>query len=380
MKTYHKILPTVLLALLLFNQTYGGTNYYTTSSGDFLSDACWTPGCPPNPLKPGDSIFVSHNISMDLITYNIKGVMVVESTGILSGNCKIVVKPGGTLINNGEISTTNEMQLNGSFYNNGSCTALTITNTGYICNTGEIGIDPNEIIDNKGTLECGGNLVACNIIASGTSVFRDLTACCNDGTMPTLEYISGTIDSSTVVLCGYLLPVELVNFNVTPMDDHVKIKWKTASETNNDYFTIQRSLDALQWEDLAEVRGKGNSSSIANYTSWDFSPLNGISYYMLRQTDFDGTLSFSEVKAVQMKNELDAIVCNYPEENLLEIKCREAESLQVNIYSSIGQKIFLEPVKEAEKLSYDLSSLSSGIYCVQINNGYINETKKIVIE
>ena len=94
------------------------------------------------------------------------------------------------------------------------------------------------------------------------------------------------------------LPVELLWFTATPSGDVVDLDWTTATEIDNDYFTVERSADAINWLPILEVNGAGNSQHEIAYSSGDQQPLSGLSYYRLRQTDFDGTSSLSQVVPV----------------------------------------------------------------------------------
>ena len=78
----------------------------------------------------------------------------------------------------------------------------------------------------------------------------------------------------------------------------MRLDWSTASERNNDYFTIERSASGQDFEEVARVDGAGNSVSTVNYTDRDPWPLPGTSFYRLRQTDFDGTTSVSNMVPV----------------------------------------------------------------------------------
>ena len=78
----------------------------------------------------------------------------------------------------------------------------------------------------------------------------------------------------------------------------VILNWTTASELNNDYFTIERSKDAVEFQPIKFVEGAGNSNSILNYEIIDVNPFLGTSYYRLKQTDFNGKYSFSNIVSV----------------------------------------------------------------------------------
>ncbi|HXH18778.1 MAG TPA: hypothetical protein VNJ07_06805, partial [Chitinophagales bacterium] len=98
---------------------------------------------------------------------------------------------------------------------------------------------------------------------------------------------------------GAGLPIELVNFSATVINGNVLLEWKTATETNNDFFTVERSRDGLFFEEMEIFEAAGNSSVANNYTMIDRKPLIGTSYYRLKQTDFDGTYSYSEIISVE---------------------------------------------------------------------------------
>jgi hypothetical protein len=78
------------------------------------------------------------------------------------------------------------------------------------------------------------------------------------------------------------------------------LDWITYSEINNDYFTIERSQDGIDFEAIEDINGAGTSDQAIFYESLDPTPYLGTSYYRLRQTDFDGTQSISPVRAVHI--------------------------------------------------------------------------------
>lgn len=101
---------------------------------------------------------------------------------------------------------------------------------------------------------------------------------------------------------GTPLPIELISFTAHVNNDEVTIKWITATEINNDYFTIERSSDIKNWEVITTLNGAGNSTQIIEYYEVDYSPLSGISYYRLKQTDYDGKYTYSNVVPVKYEN------------------------------------------------------------------------------
>jgi hypothetical protein len=106
---------------------------------------------------------------------------------------------------------------------------------------------------------------------------------------------------SFMVAYGFTpLPVELTSFSATSHDGGAFIDWSTASETNNDFFTIERSSDAVKWVGVAVVDGAGTSSLVHNYSYVDNNVPGGVTYYRIKQTDFDGNFSYSPVQSVKV--------------------------------------------------------------------------------
>lgn len=84
------------------------------------------------------------------------------------------------------------------------------------------------------------------------------------------------------------LPVELLSFESKCERGVMKVQWSTASETDNDFFALERSDDGINWEPVKLIPGAGHSSTIVNYEVLDLSPYDGTTYYQLTQVDFNG--------------------------------------------------------------------------------------------
>ena len=97
------------------------------------------------------------------------------------------------------------------------------------------------------------------------------------------------------------LPVELMYFNATPVKDGVLVEWSTASEYNSDYFSLERSIDGQSWKQVQEVQAAGNSTSRIDYDYLDQDPIHGLSYYRLKQIDYDGTEELFETVFVMFR-------------------------------------------------------------------------------
>ena len=117
-----------------------------------------------------------------------------------------------------------------------------------------------------------------------------------------------TIDNILVQEQGSALPIVLVSFEGEVIGNYVKLDWIVASQINNDYYTIEKSLDAYNWEELATLPGAGNSNQEMSYTTYDESPIIGHNYYRLTQTDYDGQFETFRPIAVTIKGERKEVI------------------------------------------------------------------------
>tara|TARA_B100001559_G_scaffold320065_1_gene331140 strand:+ start:1440 stop:4295 length:2856 start_codon:yes stop_codon:yes gene_type:complete len=110
---------------------------------------------------------------------------------------------------------------------------------------------------------------------------------------------------------GNALPIDLVSFTgkvIEEIEPIVLLEWVVASQTNNDYFTIERSRDMQEWETLETIMGLGNSNAQMSYSLTDDNALRGVSYYRLSQTDFDGEIKIFQPIAITIKEERKEII------------------------------------------------------------------------
>jgi len=111
----------------------------------------------------------------------------------------------------------------------------------------------------------------------------------------------GTLD----IPCNLLfLPVGITHFTAEASGPNVNVLWITESEVNNDYFTVERSKDGHNFEVVTNMPGAGNSSIQRNYSTIDNKPYEGLSYYRLKQTDFNGDFEYSDIQSVEFHTPL----------------------------------------------------------------------------
>jgi hypothetical protein len=96
--------------------------------------------------------------------------------------------------------------------------------------------------------------------------------------------------------------IELSYFDVVPKEDHVLITWATNYETNNAYFTIEKSKDGKHYSKIIDVPGAGNSKLYKDYAETDYQPFNGNSYYHIKITDYNGNVRYFPTSGVIYNN------------------------------------------------------------------------------
>ena len=112
--------------------------------------------------------------------------------------------------------------------------------------------------------------------------------------------IDGTVDIGAIENAAVSLPVELLEFTAQFNQEKVDLSWITASETNNAFFAVERSNNGRDFEEIELIEGAGNSSHALRYEAKDNNPHTGLNYYRLKQIDFDGTYSYSEIEVVEV--------------------------------------------------------------------------------
>lgn len=177
--------------------------------------------------------------------------------------------------------------------------------------------------------------------------------------------------------CAIPLPIELISFT-GKSDEHKNIlQWTTATEINNDYFSLERSGNANYFETIATIGGAGNSTQQQNYNYIDLYPPDGINYYRLKQTDFNGDFSYSNVIALENKKAQSDIPVLYFSQNEITVALTNSKSdFEITIVNAIGQII----LKIQNENKINISRISSGIYFIKItqeNNLFTQKFSKL---
>jgi len=174
-----------------------------------------------------------------------------------------------------------------------------------------------------------------------------------------------TDNISVTITCP--APVELLNFAGLYNHGNVDLTWQTATEVNNDYFELQRSVDGINFTTIGNIDGAGNSSSVLDYKHTDMGVSGAILYYRLLQHDFDGTIKSSKIISVRLDKTGSApiVIMPNPFSSSFTLTKVYPESATVSVYDVLGRLLEQKVTTEGE-LSLTLGeSLSNGSYFVQ---------------
>ncbi|WP_246849917.1 lectin-like domain-containing protein [Rufibacter roseolus] len=168
------------------------------------------------------------------------------------------------------------------------------------------------------------------------------------------------------------LPVELISFKATPKGSNVALTWATASEKDNDYFLVERSLDGRTFTSVGKVAGNGTTNVMQNYNFMTASAPAGTVYYRLKQVDYNGKSEYSKVISVKAQGAIArAFLAAYPNPTLGKVVLVSADlpagTATVTLLHVNGRVVFQKQVEvNAGDIELDLAGQAAGVYCIQV--------------
>jgi hypothetical protein len=194
--------------------------------------------------------------------------------------------------------------------------------------------------------------------------------------------------------CGILLSVELLTFNVRALDNYsVKTDWQTISETDSDYFVLQRSEDGSNFYEIETIKAAGNSTGLVSYEFVDneLPVKNGIKggdfYYRLKQVDINNDFNYSEIRVVNFVSEKADVLKVYPipANTILNVDYMLAageESPSYQIFNAVGQKVKEGLFSGSEGFNttqLNVRELAKGSYVIRMQNSLGSIQRRFVL-
>ncbi|MFM7023220.1 MAG: T9SS type A sorting domain-containing protein [Flavobacteriales bacterium] len=252
----------------------------------------------------------------------------------------------------------------------------------------------------------GYTLVGSTTTTNTNGTYTSASISEKDGNALGVQYITGTSSTQTSpftisgdtktfgvtemvlrMVTSISLPVTLIDFSAEKKGDNALINWSTGAEINNDYFTIERSVNGEDFESIATITGKGNSSVLSKYQFIDQSTPKGTVYYRLKQSDYDGTTEVFPMKAVNMGKEKSATSlfpnpcadCQY-----IDISSEKKNVKHISITDNLGNNVLDEVMisyapGSAMRINFS-QQLAPGMYMVRMNHDNDWSVNKLVVE
>ena len=193
------------------------------------------------------------------------------------------------------------------------------------------------------------------------------------------EIISYRILPSTCAGCNIILPITLLDFSAFAEKDAVNLYWATASEQNNEYFILEKSTDAINFDQIAFVNSRGTSELRQDYSFIDNNPSKGYNYYRLKYVDFDGTSAESQVIAISCERAEQIEIYPNPLTKGQPLKISSSEKIKnLSLYNAFGQLVYSN--SQLNDLVELPDNLSSGFYSLNIEYETSYITRKLIIE
>jgi len=317
-----------------------------------------------------------------LVTFDNNGSFATDDSWLISGNDNAVIEAVGNLERPSGIKS--RLNREWKVQETGSVGTIRLS---YDLSTisGPSGIGTNNLnltrlmVDDDGNFGNGGTTLISPVAIDGS----------NDIVTFEVDFTSGqyyTLGSEEVDA----LPVELLSFNAKAQGQTIQLNWSTANETNNSFFTIERSANGSNFSTLATVDGAGNSTERLDYAYTDMKPINGFNFYRLKQTDLNGNFEYSSITLVDfVQNEKESAKVypnpvNQGETLHLNYFSNAEQNAQLSLINSKGQQFYQKSIRLSDgvnELTLDTSTMRKGIYLLRLTESIgATKTFKVIIK
>jgi hypothetical protein len=165
------------------------------------------------------------------------------------------------------------------------------------------------------------------------------------------------------------LPVSLLSFQGHALDKNIVLSWQTSEEKSNDFFTIEKSENGIDWKTIGTIEGSETSAQLLSYSFVDDKPEAGIQYYRLKQTDMDGTSSYFQVISIDYSSSTKITVFPNPTWGTVNLLTPDTFDGTVRIYSMTGQDVFFQEIGQGNVHTLDINSIAPGVYILEYSGG-----------
>lgn len=222
-----------------------------------------------------------------------------------------------------------------------------------------------------------GTLVFATTAPRGFLAVGDIYMPTTDEDGSSIAYINTDFVDSDIAVEGaplqnLLLPVNFSFFKASKQEDFSALSWQTSSETNNDYFNVERSADGKSFETIGKVAGNGTTTETQNYEFLDRTPHTGLNYYRLKQVDFNGAFEYSKIETVDFRDGTEGDVSIFPNPSVDYVQVSLDRAYDgVRVTNQLGQLVEVLPASlyESNQFKMDISHYSPGVYFLEARLG-----------
>lgn len=350
----------IILLAILFSINSFADNFTTRNAGGVWNDIdTWDDGS-TYPSTTADNATIDNG---DNVSFPGTGVKITISELILNNNAEFYLPEDDTLV----------------------CDSISVINRadvlidGVLLVVGGIHMRENSFLnlDATGSIEVGGDFYGRNNVDLNIDGNMHVSG---DFTLGNNSEITGggsiTVDGDVSIPGdadnGGILPIDLLYFKTDISNNAVALSWATASEINNNYFTIERSFNGIDFEEIATIDGAGTSSQILEYSYNDKLIREGIAYYRLKQTDFDGEFETYNAVAIEIKDlKLDNVNSIHMSDSELITSVTSQNSSEAlivlsNINGQIIKKQNITLNKGTSSHTLNINNIDRGIYLLTL--------------
>lgn len=190
------------------------------------------------------------------------------------------------------------------------------------------------------------------------------------------------------LITSAVLPVNITAFTAQAEENHVLLRWTTATETNNARFDVERSGDGRTWNVIGSTKGSGTSGEAHTYLVYDNSPVKGVNYYRIKQYDVSGkwTASTTTFVTMTLSNKADVSIFPNPAKGEINFNLKQyaGGNLFVTLADGNGKTVHSETIQSAQQgVTYTLhinNRPAPGIYTLHIKGDNFSESKKVLVQ
>ncbi|HRH60479.1 MAG TPA: T9SS type A sorting domain-containing protein, partial [Chitinophagaceae bacterium] len=198
---------------------------------------------------------------------------------------------------------------------------------------------------------------------------------------------NSTVYVDNVYFYNSLLPIKLTDFKVSRVNNTALINWTTAFESNNKGFAIERSADAVKWQQINFINASAAAGSgLRNYSATDMAPVKGVNYYRIKQVDYDGAISYSFIKSINFDDIATTNMAIFPNPakdrftiTFGTIQSNDARYFIIGLDGKVVKSAAIDKSFSNSVKTIDVSGLPRGAYIVKLVDGSKQQTAKLIL-